>query len=136
MNPVTFTSTWPALIRPAMIRPAMTWHAIAPALGNHLWQSTLFALAAALLTLILRKNQARARYWLWLAASMKFLIPFSWLVAVGSNLSWRHTPAPANNNLYYTIEEIGQPFTQPANSAISSITPTPASLLALTHFLP
>jgi bla regulator protein blaR1 len=136
MNPATFTSTWPALIRPAMIRPAMTWHAIAPALGNHLWQSTLFALAAALLTLILRKNQARARYWLWLAASMKFLIPFSWLVAVGSNLSWRHTPAASNTNLYYTIEEIGQPFTQPANSAISSITPTPASLLALTHFLP
>ncbi|PYU53945.1 MAG: hypothetical protein DMG55_33135, partial [Acidobacteria bacterium] len=58
--------------------------AIAPALGNHLWQSTLFAITVGLLTLILRKNQARARYWLWLAASVKFLIPFSVLVGMGS----------------------------------------------------
>jgi uncharacterized protein (TIGR03435 family) len=36
------------------------WMAIAPALGNHLWQSTLFAITAGLLTLILRKNNARA----------------------------------------------------------------------------
>jgi len=28
-------------------------------LTNHLWQSTLFALAAGLLTLALRKNRAR-----------------------------------------------------------------------------
>ena len=32
------------------------WDAIAPALGNHLWQSTLFALAAGLLTLVLRNG--------------------------------------------------------------------------------
>ena len=54
-----------------------------PALGNHLWQSTLFAVAAGLLTLTLRKNHARARYWVWLAASVKFLIPFSLLVEIG-----------------------------------------------------
>ena len=48
------------------------WNDIAPALGNHLWQSTLFAGAAGLLTLFLRKNRARARYGLWLAASVKF----------------------------------------------------------------
>jgi len=53
---------------------SLMWAAIAPALGNHLWQSTLFAVAAGLLTLILRKNHARARYGLWLAASVKFLI--------------------------------------------------------------
>ena len=49
-------------------------------LGNHLWQSTLFAAVAGLLTLLLRKNHAGARYWLWMAASMKFLLPFSLLV--------------------------------------------------------
>jgi hypothetical protein len=37
------------------------WKAIAPAIGDHLWQSTLFAVIAGLLTLILRKNHARAR---------------------------------------------------------------------------
>ena len=58
--------------------------AIAPALGNHLWQSTLFAIAAGLLTLILRNNYARTRYLLWLTASLKFLIPFSTLVSAGN----------------------------------------------------
>lgn len=51
---------------------------------NHLWQSTWFALAAALLTLAFRKNRAQVRYWLWLAASIKFLIPFSILMSLGS----------------------------------------------------
>ncbi len=39
--------------------------------------STLFCLAAGLLTWILRKYPARVpRHWLWFAASVKFLIPF------------------------------------------------------------
>jgi hypothetical protein len=37
---------------------------LAPAMANHLWQSTLFAAVAAVLALALRKNQARARYWI------------------------------------------------------------------------
>jgi bla regulator protein BlaR1 len=37
------------------------------ALANHLWQSTVFAGIAGLLTLALRKNHARTRYWLWLS---------------------------------------------------------------------
>ena len=64
------------------------WTAVAPALGNHLWQSTVFAAVAGLLTLVLRKNHARARYWLWLAASVKFLVPFSFLVSIGRRLAW------------------------------------------------
>ena len=59
----------------------------------HLWQSTLFSAFAALLTLALRRNQARVRYWLWLAASYKFLIPFSWLVSIGHQFQWRAVPA-------------------------------------------
>lgn len=38
------------------------------AIVAHLWQSTLFAGAAALLALTFRANQARVRYWIWLAA--------------------------------------------------------------------
>jgi bla regulator protein BlaR1 len=101
-----------------------TWTALAPALGNHLWQSTLFALAAALLTLILRKNHARARYWLWLAASVKFLIPFSLLAGLGSHLAWSHGSAGTNDGLYFAMEEVSQPFTQPAMSMISRATPS------------
>ena len=61
--------------------------------GNHLWQSSLFAAAAGLLTLALRKNRAGVRYWLWLTASCKFLLPFSWLIAMGRHIPWRTAPA-------------------------------------------
>ena len=57
-------------------------------LANHIWQSTLFASAMGLLTLMLRRNRAAVRYGLWLAASVKFLIPFSLLVAMGSHVEW------------------------------------------------
>ena len=42
------------------------------ALANHVWQSTLFALAVGALTLALRRNRAAVRYALWLASSIKF----------------------------------------------------------------
>src|SRR5215831_16412176 len=57
-------------------------------LTNHLWQSTWFAVAAGLLTLAFRKNRARVRYWLWFSASIKFLVPFSLLIVLGSSLNW------------------------------------------------
>jgi RND family efflux transporter MFP subunit len=82
---------------------------------NHLWQSTIFALAAALLTLAFRKNRAQVRYWLWLSASLKFLIPFTLLMSLGSNF-WealaaeRITPefvAPVGS---LTMMQIARPF--------------------------
>jgi bla regulator protein blaR1 len=79
-------------------------------LCNHLWQSTLFLGIVALLALLLRKNQARIRYWLWMAASAKFLIPFSLLVSLGSHLPWpSHAVAP-KTTAYVAIEEMSQPF--------------------------
>jgi uncharacterized protein (TIGR03435 family) len=89
------------------------WGAMAPALGNHLWQSTLFALGAGLLAWTLRRSQARARYWLWLAASVKFLVPFSALVAMGSRLSWSHALEGSNKGFYFVIEGLIRPFPQP-----------------------
>lgn len=103
------------------------WEAIAPAVGNHIWQSTLFAIAAGLLTLALRKNHARARYWLWLAASVKFLVPFSLLVGVGSYLTWARGPSPTKNGLYIAIEEVGRPFTRPTMSVVAKATSSSAS---------
>ena len=58
-------------------------------IANHLWQSTLFAGAAGLLTLVLRKNPARVRHWVWIAASLKFLVPFALLIAAGNHIQWR-----------------------------------------------
>src|SRR6059058_4848377 len=87
------------------------WSVAAPAVANHLWQSTLFAIAAALMVLLLRKQNARIRHWLWMVTSLKFLVPFSLLVSIGTRLS--HTAAPALRPVvYYTIDEISRPFTQ------------------------
>ena len=112
------------------------WSAVAPGLGNHLWQSSLVALVAGLLTLALRKHHARARYWLWLAASLKFLVPFSLLVELGQRLRWTRPSAESvSPGFYFTIDQIGHPFSQ---SGIH-ISPAPHPSIAspsLPHFLP
>ena len=62
--------------------------------SSHLVQSTVFAAAAALLTLAFRANRAEVRFWLWLSASLKFLIPFALLSIAGSQIrAW----APASS---------------------------------------
>jgi uncharacterized membrane protein len=55
-------------------------------LVDHLWQSTVVALIAWLLALALRNNRASVSYWLWLIASMKFLLPFSVLIYTGESI--------------------------------------------------
>jgi beta-lactamase regulating signal transducer with metallopeptidase domain len=57
---------------------------IVSALADHLWQSTWFALAACVLAILVRKDAAKVRYWIWFAASLKFVIPFSLLTLLGS----------------------------------------------------
>jgi len=79
-------------------------------LADHLWQSTAVACAAALLALALRNNHARIRYCLWLIASIKFLVPFSALVAVGRFLS-RPAPTPLRAPaVTAVIQQVTQPF--------------------------
>jgi beta-lactamase regulating signal transducer with metallopeptidase domain len=56
---------------------------VSAALLDHLWQSSLFAAGIALLMPLFRRQGAGLRFWLWFAASMKFLLPFSGLVALG-----------------------------------------------------
>ena len=94
---------------------SMTGNSVAPAIGNHLWQSTLVGLAAAALTLSLRRHNARIRYLIWLAASAKFLVPFSLLIGLGKLLAWKSVPSPSQSDtMFYAMEQIGQPFTRVA----------------------
>ena len=79
-------------------------------LANHLWQSTLFAAAAGLLTLAFRKNRAQTRYRLWLSASVKFLIPFSLLVDIGGVIASYAKPSMAPSDLPFLIQQASQPF--------------------------
>jgi beta-lactamase regulating signal transducer with metallopeptidase domain len=81
------------------------------ALINHLWQSTLFTLAIALLTLALRGNGARTRHCLWLAASCKFLIPFSIVVSLLPHPAAPPIPAASTTAAATIAREIAQPFT-------------------------
>ena len=107
--------------------------AVAPSLGNHLWQSTLFAIVAGLLTLLLRNNHARTRYWLWLTASIKFLIPFSLLAGLGSHMAWWRNSAGTNSRVYFAVDQLSQPFSPSHLSLISQVPPSthPAGFLDL-----
>jgi len=83
-------------------------------LTNHLWQSTLFAAAAGLLTVAFRRNRAKVRYWLWFSASFKFFVPFALLMSLGSHLQFApvrqiatRIPSPA---VSLAMVQIAQPF--------------------------
>jgi bla regulator protein blaR1 len=99
---------------------------IVSTVGDHVWQSTMFVAGCGALSVSLRRSQARVRYGLWLAASMKFLIPFSPLVSLGSRWAWtRSSAAPSRVGLYSAMDEVSRPFTQtvaaaPTNSQIGA----------------
>ena len=76
---------------------------------NHLWQSTLFALLAAGLTILLKNNAARYRFILWFVASAKFLLPFSLLTYLGA-LSGLHANSRTPRGFVSVVEFASQPF--------------------------
>jgi len=80
---------------------------------NHVWQSTVFAVVAGLMTAGFRKNRAHVRYWLWLSASLKFLLPFSLLIGLGNRLEWAPATPPMTVTpaVRLSIVQMSQPFT-------------------------
>lgn len=81
------------------------------ALGNHLWQSTVVTAVAGLLAWMLRKHGAHVRYGVWFTASVKFLVPFWLLIALGSAVSRESArPDRAMPSIVTTATEIAQPF--------------------------
>ena len=96
-----------------------------PFIVNHLWQSSCFALLAGLLAFVLRKNSPKIRYWVWLSASLKFLIPFALLVSLGNVVPrpTRHTvsvPVPAFPN---TLVQIAAPLSPAPDATVPQHTP-------------
>ena len=95
------------------------------ALANHLWQSTALVAVAWLLAFALRKNQARTRYWIWLAASIKFLIPFSIFTEAGArigSLTATHLARPALSHAADRLAQVAQ-ITQPFAPIPAGFTP-------------
>jgi bla regulator protein blaR1 len=115
---------------------ADVWRDFSPALGNHLWQSTIFAATVAAITLAFRNNRARTRYWLWLAASLKFLFPFSLLVSAGSYLATPHAQTTTKAAYYAAFEQFGQPFAGDDVTSFARSTPATAAAHPATHYLP
>lgn len=93
-----------------MTIPAFWNESWTPALINHLWQSTIVAGIAWLLAISLHKYSARVRYWVWFAASIKFLLPFSLLITAGE---WLRSWLPAQSAqpaVVSVVEQMAQPF--------------------------
>jgi TonB family protein len=90
---------------------------------NHLWQSTVFAIAAGLLAMAFRHNRAHIRYWLWFSASVKFFVPFTLLITLGSLLPWPAAQWLAEKDIAVTIVQISQPFSDTWLSVSSAFSP-------------
>ena len=78
--------------------------------ANHIWQSTLFAAIVALATLAFRRNRASVRHALWLAASVKFLVPFAALVALGGMFGSRARAPILQRDVTIVLDVVGQSF--------------------------
>src|ERR1700691_3521467 len=102
-----------------MMTPAFWNEAWTAGLVNHLWQSTVVALIAWLLALTLRNNSARSRYWVWMAASMKFLVPFSTFIAAGEWIRSAIANPIQRPALAAVMEQIAQPFPQTQSFALT-----------------
>src|SRR5262249_50747203 len=76
------------------------------------------------------------RYGLWLAAAMKFLIPFSLFVGIGQQFAWR-TPPDITQRPIAAVTEISVPFAETARpvaalpAAAAKANPMPVILLAV-----
>ena len=82
-----------------------------PPIANHILQSTAFVAAVGLLALLFGKNRARVRFRLWLAASVKFLIPISALIALGSTIPRSNHALPVlQPPMISAVQAVAQPF--------------------------
>jgi uncharacterized protein (TIGR03435 family) len=87
------------------------------AIVDHLWQSTLVILVAWLLTLVLKRNQARTRYWVWMAASLKLLVPFSLLAAIGDWLRPANVSPIKSQQFTSAMVKMAYPFLRSSQSS-------------------
>jgi beta-lactamase regulating signal transducer with metallopeptidase domain len=86
------------------------------AILDHLWQSTFIAVFIYVLALFLRSNSASVRYWLWFAASLKFLLPFSLLAALG-RMTFTQPVSASSALVLSRIEPAATPFSAMPHAA-------------------
>ncbi len=89
-------------------------------IANHIWQSTVFGLVAACTTLMLRKNEALLRFWVWFIASAKFVLPFAPLVRLGTYLAG-HVAGLHPKTFASTVEIVNQPLVPTASDLVAAL---------------
>jgi uncharacterized protein (TIGR03435 family) len=87
---------------------------------NHLWQSSLFTAAVMLVAFALRHNRADVRRRLWLAASVKFLIPFALFTTIGTQFHWEAAERVIATPVYTTVAQWNEPFATEDSPSIPS----------------
>ena len=85
---------------------------------NHLWQATIFFVIALLASLLLRRGPARARYVVWLAASIKFAVPSAVIIlalsGVGIKVESIFDSSPSSTPTLHYITPVVSPVVMPA----------------------
>ncbi len=101
---------------------------------THVWQSTLFAgVAWLLVATLLRNNRPQVRYAVWLAASLKFLVPFAVFSELGSRIgALRHVAKPAQTGLAVVLDQVTERVSTPP----LVLTGVPASVSGPANLLP
>jgi beta-lactamase regulating signal transducer with metallopeptidase domain len=89
-------------------------------LANHIWQSTIFAAAVAVLAFVVRRKHARIRYRLWWAASVKFLIPFALFQRSAVGLTGYRGANAAAGDRGHAVTQIHEPFAGRPSECYSS----------------
>jgi hypothetical protein len=87
-----------------------------------LWQSTVVLAVIGLLTVFFRKNGAHVRHALWTVASLKFLLPFACLTAVGGFVSHLFSSPPPALPVLTTFQGAAQPFSYSTTFAAATST--------------
>jgi beta-lactamase regulating signal transducer with metallopeptidase domain len=82
-----------------------------PLVANHLWQTTVFALMAWGIVLLLKRSTARVRYFIWSIALMKFLLPSALLILALERIGVDFAlTAPATRASAEIVSRIAQPI--------------------------
>src|SRR5262249_14326493 len=92
---------------------------------NHLWKSCCCPLLAELLAFLHRDTSPKVRYWVWMSASVKFLIPFALLVSLGSVVPrpTRQAVSVPGRAFPNTLVQIAAPFSPTPNATVPTHTP-------------
>ena len=94
---------------------------------NHLWQATIFFVIALLASLLLRRAPARARYLVWLAASIKFALPSAVVLLALSSAGIRPQSMLDSSRRYAPTLHYLTPIVSPVANPVDSV-PAPEPL--------